>query len=66
MNKEDLLDAYINRSFSDIECMSLEERKIVADSIGFACFQLQVAWTEFKESVCEEVPFLEKINESKE
>ena len=48
MNKEEQLDVYIEREFSDIEDITFEQRKMIADTIGFAKFQLRVAWTEFR------------------
>lgn len=58
MDKEQLLDIYIHENLFDYcEPITTEERKYIADTAGFACFCLHVAWEEFKADIKSIFPF---------
>lgn len=57
MNKEKLLDEYIQERFADCEPLTEEERKYIASTAGFECYCLFAAWEEFKESIKDTFPF---------
>ena len=57
MNKEKLLDEYIQDVFSDCEPITPEDRKYIASTVGFERFCLSRAWEEFKESITDIFPF---------
>lgn len=57
-DKEQLLDIYIHENFLDYyEPITPEDRKRIADTAGFACFCLNVAWGKFKEDIKGIFPF---------
>ena len=70
MNKEILLDAYIVKTYPSaiLNRCTTEEMKLIkeveVDSVGFARFQLQVAWEDFIdsiiESICEDIEKIRK------
>ncbi len=57
MNKEQLLDEYLQESFADCELLTEEERRYIASTVGFERYCLFTAWEEFKESIKETFPF---------
>ena len=58
MDKETMLDIYIHENFLDYcEPITPEDRKHIAESVGFARFCLYIAWEEFKKGIKGIFPF---------
>lgn len=58
MDKEKLLDEYISERFSDLQpILTEEQKKYIANTVGFQGYCLQAAWDKLKAELKQCFPF---------
>lgn len=66
---EELMDQYIEKAFPefDKQVFNEKDKKLIADSLGFNVYCLNVAWNEFVDSLIKPVrDFIKRIRRPKQ